>query len=175
MNRICLYLALTTLAHTALCEVPSLAIPEILSGRHDYEDATLTGTVVDVLDDETDPEHVFMFVRQGGDSILVPVNNAKARYRELRELVGATATFTGRCDATVQWNMRRHMGRIRRTTYPSSLRLPTSSTRQTAFPSTHRAQRKSQALGVIAQSGESLQRGTATPCLSLHPPTVSCA
>ena len=125
MNGLRLAFALTTLAHTALCEVPSLAIPEILSGRHDYEGATLTGTVVDVLDDETDPEHVFLFVRQGGDSILVPVNNAKARYRELRELVGATATFTGRCDATVQWNMRRHMGRRFNVTSPEDIAVVT--------------------------------------------------
>ena len=45
MNGLRLAFASTTLAHTALCEVPSLAIPEILSGRHDYEGATLTGIV----------------------------------------------------------------------------------------------------------------------------------
>ena len=126
MNGLRLAFGLTTLAHTALCEMPALTIPEILSGRHDWEDATLTGTIADVLDDETDPEHVFLFARQGGDSILVPVNNAKARYRELRELVGATATFTGRCDSTVQRNMRRHMGRRFNVVSPDDISIVTA-------------------------------------------------
>ena len=94
-----------------LLAILELTIPEILSGKYDYTPAHLTGQVVDVLDDETDPEHVFFTVRQGDDVILVSVNHAKDRYAELRRLVGATVRFVGHGDCTIQQEMRRHMGR----------------------------------------------------------------
>jgi len=88
-----------------------LTIPQITSGKYDYKPAYLTGTIDDVLDDTTDPEHIFLIVREGSDSILVPVRNAKQQYRELRALIGARATFEGNCDAYVQERIRRHIGR----------------------------------------------------------------
>ena len=94
-----------------LLAILELTIPEILSGNYDFKPAHLTGQVVDVLDDETDPEHVFFTVRQGDDIILVSVNHAKDRYAELRRLVGATVRFVGHGDCTIQQEMRRHMGR----------------------------------------------------------------
>ena len=94
-----------------LLAILELTIPEILSGKYDFKPAHLTGQVVDVLDDETDPEHVFFTVRKDNEVILVSVNHAKDRYAELRRLVGATVRFTGEGDATIQQEMRRHMGR----------------------------------------------------------------
>lgn len=88
-----------------------LTIPDVLSGKYDYTPATLSGIVQDVLDDETDPAHIFFVIRQGNQSILAPMNRAKAEYRKFRELIGARVRLTGHCDSCLQLKMRRQMGR----------------------------------------------------------------
>ena len=88
-----------------------LTIPEVLSGKYDYAPATLSGIVQDVLDDETDPFHIFFVIRQGDQSILAPMNHAKAEYLRFRDLIGAQVRLTGHCDSCLQLKMRRQMGR----------------------------------------------------------------
>ena len=88
-----------------------LTIPEMLGGKYDHTPATLSGTVQDVLDDETDLAHIFFVIRQGDQSILAPMNHAKAEYRRFRDLIGAQVRLTGQCDPFPQLNSRRQMGR----------------------------------------------------------------
>ena len=83
----------------------------MLGGKYDYTPATLSGIVQDVLDDETDPAHIFFVIRQGDQSILAPMNRAKAEYRRFRDLIGARVRLTGHCDSCLQLKMRRQMGR----------------------------------------------------------------
>ena len=94
-----------------LLAILELTIPEMLSGKYDYVPATLSGTVQDVLEDETDPTYVFFVIRQGDQSILAPMDQAKAEYHRFRDLIGARVRLTGQCDSTLQLKMRRQMGR----------------------------------------------------------------
>ena len=100
-----------TLVLACLIAILELTISDVLSGKYDYTPATLSGTVQDVLDDETDPSHIFFVIRQGDQSILAPMNHAKAEYRRFRGLIGARVRLTGQCDPTIQQNMRQQMGR----------------------------------------------------------------
>ena len=108
---IALFLCIAAFSLQAATELPALTIPEILSGKYDYTPATLTGTVQDVLEDETDPNHIFMVVSQNDNDILMPINRAKADYFKLRTLIGAQMTAVGNCDSTLQTSWRQHMGR----------------------------------------------------------------
>lgn len=99
----------------------TLTIPEIQRGEHEWAFARLVGTVTDVLDDETDPNHVFFTVQQGEDSILVPVGNAKKSYPELRKLIGATVEFRGMCENFIQVEKRRHQGYHLDVEFPTNL------------------------------------------------------
>ena len=55
----------------------------------------IRGTVEDVVDDETDPTHVFLILRDRGVSIPVAINRAKLDYPMLCELVGAEVSICG--------------------------------------------------------------------------------
>ena len=88
-----------------------LTIPEIFSGDYDYKPSFLTGTVLDVIDDTTDPQHIFLLVSDGHDSILAPVKNAKNDYQRLKSLIGSRIQLSGNTDSYVQGDKRRHMPR----------------------------------------------------------------
>jgi len=98
-----------------------LSISEVLSGRYDYRPAYVSGRVVDVFDDEADPFHVFLTLRQGDTEMLVPINHAKQDYDRLRHLIGADVTLTGHCDSTVQEDLRRQMGRRFDVNFPNRI------------------------------------------------------
>ena len=88
-----------------------LTIPEIFSGDYDYKPAFLTGTVLDVIDDTADPEHIFLLIADETDSVLAPVENAKNDYQRLKSLIGSRIQLSGNTDAHVQRGKRRHMPR----------------------------------------------------------------
>ena len=88
-----------------------LTIPEIFSGDYDYKPSFLIGTVLDVIDDTTDPEHIFLLVTEEADSILAPVKNAKNDYQRLKSLIGSRVHLSGNPDPYVQVDKRRHMPR----------------------------------------------------------------
>ena len=98
-----------------------LTIPDVLSGKYDYTPATLSGIVQDVLDDETDPSHIFFVIRQGDQSILAPMGHAKSEYRRFRDLIGAQVRLTGQCDSCLQLKMRQQMGRRFNVSAPNEL------------------------------------------------------
>ena len=93
-------------------DVPiELTIPEILSGDYDNKPAFLIGTVLDVIDDTSDPKYVFLLVTDSTNNILAPVKDAKQDYGRLKALIGARVQLTGLPDSYVQKAMRRHLPR----------------------------------------------------------------
>ena len=91
------------------------AIPVSIRDLHDEKyyskSVSVTGTIVDVLSDETDPSHLFFVISDDeGRTTLAPMNGAKHEYDRWRALVGARVQATGNVDPYVRTEKRSLQG-----------------------------------------------------------------
>ena len=59
------------------------------------QDYIVQGTVEDVLNDQIDPDHVFLILYDKGFSVPISLNHAKSDYSRLRTLIGAQVCVRG--------------------------------------------------------------------------------
>lgn len=72
--------------------------PEVVSGKFDFQILAVTGEVLDVFSDETDPEFVYLQLNCQGARILAPTNHDNPLVRTNRFLFGARVEISGLCE-----------------------------------------------------------------------------
>ncbi len=69
-------------------------IKDIASGRHHLQKIHVEGIVEDIVPDDIDPNWQILILRDGGDTVLVPLRTGRTYER----LIDARIAVTGRCD-----------------------------------------------------------------------------
>lgn len=83
---------------------------EFLSGAMDGRHVAMEATIADALDDETNPNFLFLVLEADGNTIYAPVKCPQESRRAAAALVGARVLAKGFCDSFVP-DQRRQMGR----------------------------------------------------------------
>ena len=87
----------TVLSHDAVPPPPDVTPDDIYAGKCRYAIVRLTGTVIDVFQDEANAQYSFVVLSVNGSPISMPTTAIPLE--RLNPLVGATVSIVGRCSA----------------------------------------------------------------------------
>ena len=92
---------------------PPLTVKQAMSGEYDFRKERVTGTLVDVFDDETDAQFIFLSIRQDESEMLAAVckHTDTLLYPMLCNSIGCEVALSGNSDSSIQKKGRRHLGR----------------------------------------------------------------
>ena len=95
---------------------------DILSGKADFQNIALRGTVNDAFRDDIDDRYAFLIVNNGNDGVLVTLPATSLSDEDIRSFIDAEVSVTGFCDPQPQTS-RRRARRLLATSSQSDIRI----------------------------------------------------
>lgn len=98
---------ITVLGHASVPPPVKVSSEEILSGKVNFQNIILQGTVTDAFRDDIDERFAILVVNDGVDGIIVPIDATSATEEDIQSYIGAKVSVNGFCDPQPQTSRRR--------------------------------------------------------------------